>query len=243
VSESEFTFKTPVVPEEIRNIRLDGYKNVFEYASNPFPDPSHPNLWGTETLFGDWDGKLLIVLKDFSSTETLKSRSDGRPIYSHGPKIQTNRNLISFLENTKFGFLTRQKNTSCEMLYISACFLIRRGNGLSGPISFDALEKSWNVIDFSISKMQKLTDVVLCGKEAFISFHKFGNLVADRNDVMSGGKFVWWNFQNRKFRVHITYHPGGMGVNGRRDRTEGRSGQEMTQGDWNRITKYAFGSV
>src|SRR6185312_12826283 len=121
---AEFTFKTPAVPEKIKNIRLDGYRNIFEYESNPFPDPNHPNLWGTETLFGDWDGRLLIVLKDFSSTETLKNRPDGRPLYSHAPKILTNRNLISILNSTQFGFLTQRKNTSCEMLYISACFLI-----------------------------------------------------------------------------------------------------------------------
>jgi hypothetical protein len=244
MSGAEFTFKTPAVPEKIKNIRLDGYNNIFEFEPNPFPDPNHPNLWGTETLFGDWDGRLLIVLKDFSSTETLKNRPDERPLYSHAPKILTNRNLISFLNSTEFGFLTPRKNTICEMLYISACFLIRCGDGLSGRISSEALKRSWNAIEFSISKMRKLTDIALCGKEAFASFQKFGNLVADRNEVMACGRVVRWEFKNREFRVHLTCHPGGKGVNGRSDRTgQGRSGQEMTQEDWKRITKCTFGST
>ncbi len=82
MSEAEFTFKIPAVPEKIKNIRLDGYKNVFEYESNPFPDPSHPNLWGTETLFGDWDGRLLGS-ELLSAPSAAHKRSGDEPLGSN----------------------------------------------------------------------------------------------------------------------------------------------------------------
>jgi hypothetical protein len=43
-------FSTPIIPEEIRAIRHPAYKNIFEY------ELGNENLWGTETLFGDWAG-------------------------------------------------------------------------------------------------------------------------------------------------------------------------------------------
>src|SRR5262245_33269686 len=52
-------FSTPYIPEEIRAIRHPDYKNIFEYELR------NENLWGTETLFGDWSGHTLIVAKDF----------------------------------------------------------------------------------------------------------------------------------------------------------------------------------
>ena len=94
---TSFSFTTPTIPGWIADIELPGYTNVFGYRPNgisPFPAPQHPNLWGTETLFGDWNGCMLIVLKDFAHTSFLASRNDGRPPYSHAPALVTNANLV-----------------------------------------------------------------------------------------------------------------------------------------------------
>ena len=47
---TDFSFKTPIVPSEIRQIRHPQYKNIYEY------ELGNQNLWGTETLLGDWGG-------------------------------------------------------------------------------------------------------------------------------------------------------------------------------------------
>jgi hypothetical protein len=238
-----FKFKTPKkIPEKIKNIRVDGYKNIFDFESNPFADADHPNLWGTETLFGDWDGKLLIVLKDFSSTEFLKNRSDNRPIYSHAPNNRTNQNLVSFLKEAGYDTSSEQ-NTSCGILYISACFLMRCGSGLSGRISPRALRASWDVIDFTISKMPNLTDIALCGREAFDTFNRVVPFDHHRAKMKNADSKIRWEFQERIFYVHVTCHPSSRGINSNRDRVgQGRTTRQVSQDDWNKIVMSAFKS-
>jgi hypothetical protein len=76
-------FSTPIIPEEIRAIRHPAYKNIFEY------ELGNENLWGTETLFGDWAGHTLIVAKDFYPAELIEQDIQAgvapRPHIATGP--------------------------------------------------------------------------------------------------------------------------------------------------------------
>jgi len=56
---SPYKFNTPEVPEAIRKLRHPAYKNIYEFGLG------NQNLWGTETLLGDWAGKYLLIAKDF----------------------------------------------------------------------------------------------------------------------------------------------------------------------------------
>lgn len=48
-------FKTPSIPDWTKEIDHPSYRNIFGF------NLGNPNLWGTETLLGDWDGRFLLV--------------------------------------------------------------------------------------------------------------------------------------------------------------------------------------
>jgi hypothetical protein len=235
---------TPEVPSSIRDICHDGFRNVFEYplrGRDPFPDHTRPNLWGTETLGGDWNGTLLIVLKDFAPTEDLENRSDGGALYSHRPDFPTNTNLVSFLRSSGVNIdLCGKARTSCGLLIASASFLLRIGSGESRsgpPIPASVLEASWPALEFTICKMPKLTDIALCGVEAFNTFRDNGKLAANRLDAQENRQFVDW----RKYRIHCTTHTQPTAVNTRKDpKNPDMSAREIAQEDWKAICKRAF---
>lgn len=67
----------PRVPDWVRNhVPPPGWTNVFALV------PSNDHLYGTETLFGDWDGQTLLLAKDGAPTQViraLRDRGDPRP--------------------------------------------------------------------------------------------------------------------------------------------------------------------
>jgi uracil-DNA glycosylase len=160
-------FKTPQVPDKIKNIRHPNYKNIYEYKLG------NKNLWGTETLLGDWDGEYLLVAKDFYPSSYIEDNiayKVSNP-YCHAEGIPTNRNLVyclTGLEKLRRGF----KNTDCGFLYVSACFLLRADGQKSGalPDQDEALALSAPVLQFTLENMRNVKAVVLMGKEAQSAF-------------------------------------------------------------------------
>jgi hypothetical protein len=67
----------PPVPSWIRVYPpAGGWTNVFALV------PSNEHLYGTETLFGDWDGRTLLLGKDGAPTpviRALRDRGESRP--------------------------------------------------------------------------------------------------------------------------------------------------------------------
>lgn len=160
---SIYNFNTPEVPAEIRQIWHPQYKNIYEY------DLGNQNLWGTETLLGDWDGEYLLIAKDFYPSSYIeKAMWDGisQP-YRHNPSAPTNRNLIKTLAH--FGrYSPGSTNTNCGFLYTSACFLLRADEAIRGALPDEArvLELSHPVLRFTLDNMPNLKHVVLMGNEA-----------------------------------------------------------------------------
>lgn len=243
-----FNFKTPPIPDEIKNIYLVDYKNIFSYPNEYFPKSGHHNLWGSETLCGDWDGRLLIILKDFAPTWYIENRSDGRPPYSHTIGSPTNSSLVRFINHAykELGHTDDlvcddgSNNTSCGILYASASFLLRAtdGPGMNVRITRQALQRGWPALKFTISNMKNLTDIVLCGKEAFDGFCLSNGSLGDRRNILNKGSSLDW----RGKRIHLTYHPQPTAVN-TRHLVKGMNGREYTQCEWNRIIHSAFGSA
>ncbi len=234
--------RTPEIPTKIRAIRHDGFCNVFEYVSlgrSPFPDPTHPNLWGTETLAGDWCGHLLIVLKDFAPTLDLENRKDGKALYSHRADFRTNKNLVAFLGAAGLAVdLNGGTCGSCGVVIASASYLLRVGDSRSGKdISPHVLAKSWPVLEFTLSHMPNLSDIVLCGVDAFATFRDNGQLEGNRKAIQSSRTPVRW----RGYRVHCTTHPQPTAINARTDPAAPTlNGRQIAEADWRSICHYAF---
>lgn len=160
---SAYKFNTPDVPDVIRRIRHPAYKNIYEY------DLGNQNLWGTESLLGDWNGEYLLIAKDFypsSYIDAAIEAGDQQP-YQHKPSAPTNRNLIKTLAHFN-RFSPIASNTTCGFLYTSACFLLRADGKKRGklPDEAEALGLSYQVLEFTIYHMPNLRHAVVMGGEA-----------------------------------------------------------------------------
>ncbi|MFB9982634.1 hypothetical protein ACFSQQ_15940 [Mesorhizobium kowhaii] len=156
-------FKTPSIPPSVGKIYHPLYRNIFSYSLG------NRHLWGTETLLGDWDGEHLLIAKDFYPAQYIDERleaGDPNP-YSHNPKAPTNKNLIKTLRH--FGQLRDGfQNTSCNFLYVSACFLLRNDGLKRGelPDAQQVLSISAPVVRLTMDHMPKLRKVVAMGGDA-----------------------------------------------------------------------------
>ena len=94
---------TPPLPDWIRDFRCSegNYTNIYELI------PYEPRLYGTESLFGDWNGQLLLLAQDFCSLEFMKARLDANDPFPfrHAPNLKTNRNLQQLTSEVPFGML------------------------------------------------------------------------------------------------------------------------------------------
>ncbi|TPM27053.1 hypothetical protein [Mesorhizobium sp. B2-3-5] len=164
-------FCTPPIPARFRSICSPGYVNIFKFGLG------NKNLWGTETMFGDWNGEYLLVAKDFypaSYIRLLQAAGEKYP-YRHHPGIHSNTKLMNILHRDfkilRIDALGSDGNCSCNFLYISACFLLRDDGVISGalPEGGDAaMEASEPVVLWTMGKenMPNLKNIVAMGDDA-----------------------------------------------------------------------------
>src|SRR2546422_6543861 len=145
-------FITPAIPDSIKALRCAQYRNIFEFPLE------NPNLFGTETLCGDWGGDLLVVAKDFAPAALIeRRREEGDPFpYRHEPAFPTNKLLVKLLcDNGRNVSIAGAGNTSCGALYMSACFFLRSDGRTSAalPNRKECMDKSREVSQFTIASM------------------------------------------------------------------------------------------
>lgn len=149
----------------IKKLRHPSYTNIFDY------NLGNKNLWGTETLLGDWDGEYLFIAKDFYPSSYIEERigTVANP-YCHKPGIPTNNNLIKTLRYFR-NIDEESTTTDCNFLYISACFLLRNDGVVRGALPDEqaALAISAPVVLFTMEKMPNLRYVVAMGRQAAAS--------------------------------------------------------------------------
>lgn len=147
--------KTPPLPDWIRHARVPGYVTAHELC------PDETRLFGTESWYGDWSGRVLLLAKDFAPSSYLEGRiaaRDARP-YSHDPTRRTNERL-------------RRWTASYEhlgLLYGSALAnLLRRDGKWSGPLpnSVPAISYGARVLAFVIENMAP-ERIVCLGQESW----------------------------------------------------------------------------
>ncbi|MEO0513276.1 MAG: hypothetical protein AAF108_10335 [Planctomycetota bacterium] len=153
---------TPSIPEWVRSFRLQGYRSAYELC------PSEPRLFGTESLYGDWNAHTLLLAKDFGAASLVTRRleqGDPRP-YRHDPSLKTNRVLQRYVDPR-----TRSPNhASCGFLYGSAlACLLRDDEKMSGslPNRAAALAFGADVFRFVRMNLPHLRRVMCLGREAW----------------------------------------------------------------------------
>jgi len=147
---------TPPLPDWIRHARVRGYVTAQQLC------PGEPRLYGTESLYGDWEGEVLLLAKDFGPSRILLERiasGDPRP-YRHSPEMLTNRRLQRLAEPL----------ANRGILYGSALGNLLRADGrVSGslPNRRAALDYGTVVTRFVVERMTSLQWIVCLGREAW----------------------------------------------------------------------------
>ena len=197
-------FTTPPIPSWIKDLRVTGYRNIYEY------ELGQRNLYGTETLYGDWSGDLLLLAKDFAPSNYVENRIQAHePIpYHHKPTMRTNDHLLKLVAGYGRG-----------ILYASACFLMRDDGEWSGtlPNKPQVLTASRPIIEFTMEHMPNLRAVACLGKDAWEFAHGEDN--GWREHMEARTPFV---LDGRLF--FALAHPGHFGTVNR--------GRDNVAGDW-----------
>lgn len=153
---------TPPIPTDIREHCEPGYVNVYSLC------PDETRLFGTEDLYGDWNGDVLLLAKDFACSRFVferMERGDARP-FGHDPSLRTNVLLRGFADPLRNG----PTPATCGVLYGSALACLLRDDGqMSGllPSRAGALRFGSRVLRFVIENMPRLRVVICLGSEAW----------------------------------------------------------------------------
>ena len=186
---------TPAFPAELRRSPSPAYASIYDY------DPSETRLFGTESLYGDWDSTVLLLAKDFAPDSYIQERqakAPGTRLFSHDPTFQTNKNLVK-----RFRPLL-----PCEPLYGSALAGLLKKNGQrSGSLPDRALIEPFaiEVIRFTVSKMPNLRAIACLGADSW----EFATcaLTGERNTAWSDHRRHRRCVEAEGLTLHALLHP------------------------------------
>ncbi len=189
---------TPPLPSWIREHRVPGYSNALALL------PRETRLFGTEDLYGDWNGRALLLAKDFACSQLVRDRirrGDPRP-YRHSPQLRTNTVLCRQAEPLRVG----PTATTCGLLYGSALACLLRDDGrMSGALPFrePAMAFGSRVLGFVVEHMPRLQAVVCLGEDAWQCAMRALDFDGDWRASRDSGMVV----NAGQIKVIAAYHP------------------------------------
>lgn len=163
---------TPALPSWIVEAHVRGYVTADRWLTG------ERRLFGSETLWGDWNGRVLVLAKDWGPSRLLRARIDaGEPQpWRHEPRMLTNRRLVRlgalagiYAAEEGLDGVGVQRERECGALYGSALAnLLREDGRVSGalPNRGAALEYGVEVLRFVRAHMPALEVVMCLGGEA-----------------------------------------------------------------------------
>jgi hypothetical protein len=181
---------TPPLPDWIKGAEVRGYVAAHRVVAG------ERRLYGTETLFGDWGGEVLLLAKDWGPARILRERMarGEASAWRHDPRMRANRRLVKLA--AECGVEPGEHGA----LYGSALAnLLREDGRVSGalPNRAEALEYGVEVLRFVRAHMPALATVVCMGREAWeCAATAFGGRgewreVRDGRDGRRDGRVGW----------------------------------------------------
>ncbi|HMG77009.1 MAG TPA: hypothetical protein VK582_26280 [Pyrinomonadaceae bacterium] len=194
----------PPVPDWIRDFRCEDWTNVFERL------PGEDHLYGTETLFGNWNSRVLLLAKDWGPTCWLDDairEGDRRP-WRHNPEMRTNNRLASFAslipDDKLYGSAT------ANMLYNAP------GSSRELKCFYSEPLKGFlrSVLHWVLESMPRVEWIACMGKEAwFLSCTTLGDSLAASQfkEHRDSHTPVVGVLGKKKIKVFPLYHPAALG--------------------------------
>lgn len=211
---------TPPIPDAIRRLRAPGYRNIFELTDTP-------RLYGTETMAGDWQARLLLLTKDFSPARLIERRlaAAERDVWYHAPDWPTNRFVEARL---KAGGVPLDDPRKTGVLYGSVCWLLRADGRTSGPLPEGWQPPARRVLEFTLARLPRLRAVACLGRDSFDFVTGYLGVEADwrrqrdlREPVSAGG-----------LALHALSHPGNLGTLSRLPGGSWPEKERVAAADW-----------
>lgn len=169
-----FMRSTPPVPDWLQSFRHPCYTNIYEMY------PAEDRVFGTESLFGDWDAEVLLFAKDFAPRSVIEARragGDPRP-FRHGDREQERRFTPPDRKVNTMGCRTNEhlKNLvavlgTMPLLYGSALGGLMRNDGkTSGRLPDEKRvlrEYAVPLLRWCVTQLPKLRAIACLGNHAF----------------------------------------------------------------------------
>jgi hypothetical protein len=183
---------TPPIPGWIKGFHHESYTNIYERC------PNETRLYGTESLYGDWDGELLLLAQDFAPASLLDKRKDDPRPYHHTcwikqPKMlgaRTNKRLFCFAQQV-----------DCRKLYGSVLANLLR-NDSHGNLPIDSKIESFicRVLKFTVEHMPRLRAIACLGNVS----QRYARKVYSAVDS---------NWRHRDIKLFEPFHPAARKSN------------------------------
>jgi hypothetical protein len=190
----------PHVPDCIRRFSYPGWINVFQLV------PTNDHLYATETLFGDWDSRVLLLAKDACPTRAIQGSSDRRHAQRElGDKQgwKTNDRLrLPLLPEKEFLYGSAAANMLCDDP--------RWSRSLPGFFAGDLHEFLKCVLSWVVDSMPRLEWVACLGTEAwFLTCVAIGDSASATRfkECRDSYKPVIGVVGRKRIRAFPLYHP------------------------------------
>lgn len=198
----------PNIPSWIRVFTPPpGWTNVFELV------PNNKHLYGTETLFGDWDGETLLLAKDGAPTpviRALRDKGEPRP-WRHAQRAlgdpggyKTNERLAQLA--TLIPGKKIYGSATANLLYDDPRWSRALPGFYSGPLH-DYLRKT---LEWVLETMLNVRRIACLGNEAwFLTCTVLGSASAARRfaEFRDSAKPIRTSFRGKPLTAHALYHP------------------------------------
>ena len=184
-------------------------RGLEQWYRNPNEFQSMSNrLHVCETLFGDFDAKVMVLLQDAADEETIliqKSLTPDTPL-RHGPKIGTNKKLVKWLGKFYPVDIEGRNAKSCGLYYANAVWLIKKGGDISSPIYAQeaVLKACAPVLDATIGNLQNLELILAFGKSAYLALKQKFSITESWEEALNNNVLI---DVGRPFKIGAVIHP------------------------------------
>ncbi len=165
-----------------------------------------------ESLFGDLNAKVMILLQDAADKKTLLNNASQSNPLIHGQKFLTNKRLVTWFGNffkDKNIEITGANSKNCGIYYANAVWLIKKvikkGEGVSSPIRKRkaVLLECQPVLDATIQNLKELKVILAFGDVAFEALALKFNIKDTWHEALANNKLI----PVGDFLIGTLYHP------------------------------------
>lgn len=181
--------------------------------------PMHSQLHLCESLFGDWDARVCLLMQDPADVDSLRKfhEKTGRSILSHSPFAPTNKRLVEWLSKLEMYRQIDIEGThanSCGLYYANAIWFLKREGGMSGVLKQRKLviEKSSEILVDTFRQLEKLELIVAFGGVAYAALREIFDLELTWPQVKQSESLIQVRMGERSFLIGVTNHPKARGI-------------------------------